>query len=283
MSSASRAAALSSRQRWRAPSGRPARCTPAKLPAPGQPEYAVGATTEDGTTVRGPDADRPLADPGTRAALRRGDPRGGTRRVTSNAPTGRCPTSPAATWCASTTAGPPGSPRPRRRSDFVPTARIRSCSRCRRVPPALPAPWNSRGRGAMACALRVVRRRRAWYREFRQVTDAEVLERYAALIVPPPDGQPTVASAVVSYEQTISDVVTVVEAAGAAIMVVGALLAFAGRRPPGEPGADPARGVRACVTTSGAASCSASRCSSWATSSVRSSSTRPSRASPSSA
>ncbi len=30
-----------------------------------------------------------------------------------------------------------------------------------------------------------------------------------------------------SYEQTISDVVTVVEAAGAAIMVVGALLAFA--------------------------------------------------------
>ena len=57
-----------------------------------------------------------------------------------------------------------------------------------------------------------------------------------------------------SYEQTISDVVTVVEAAGAAIMVVGALLAFAVAARQAWPGArDPARGVRAAAAaTSGA-------------------------------
>ena len=148
----------------------------AKLPAPGQPEYAVGATTEDGTTVWGPDADRLLADPGTRAALVEATLAEVRRRVTTYRAdravpdlTGRdvvCVDDGLATGLTATAAVLGlRTHRPRSLVLAVPVCPAGSARAlathadevmCLRTPASF---------GAVG----------AWYREFRQVTDAEVL------------------------------------------------------------------------------------------------------------
>ena len=135
----------------------------------------MGATTEDGTTVWGPDADRLLADPGTRAALveatlgevRRRVTRYRADRAVPNL-TGRdvvCVDDGLATGLTATGGAGLRTHRPRSLVLAVPVCPAGSARAlathadevmCLRTPASF---------GAVG----------AWYREFRQVTDAEVL------------------------------------------------------------------------------------------------------------